>query len=172
VVKRAANLDVLEPSQTEDDFHLLFIERQIQAGTNADFKHAATRSGNNLPAILPELMLAHHQIEKRRQNPMVIEAHGRTRSRQRVFCRPSLCFSLASFVHTDNRKAFGYHAFYQKPRETCALMKSAFAFSMSAAPREEAWESTSPRADHSLLPKTVDGGNLASGLAFIRRMSA
>ena len=50
-------------------------------------------------------------------------------------------------------------------------MKSAFAFSMSAAPREEAWESTSPRADHSLLLKTVDGGNLASGLGFIRRMS-
>jgi hypothetical protein len=33
---------------------------------------------------------------------MLIEAHGRTRSRQRVFCRPSLCFSLASFVDADN----------------------------------------------------------------------
>jgi hypothetical protein len=29
------------------------------------------------------LMLAHHQIKKRRQNPMLIEAHGRTYSRQR-----------------------------------------------------------------------------------------
>ena len=88
--------------QTEDDFHLLFIERQIQAGTNADFKYATTRSGNNLSTIFPELMLAHHQIKKRRQNPMLIEAHGRTCSRQRLFCRPSLSFSLASFVRTDN----------------------------------------------------------------------
>jgi len=32
----------------------------------------------------------------------LIEAHGRTCSRQRLFCRPSLSFSLASFVHTDN----------------------------------------------------------------------
>ena len=50
-------------------------------------------------------------------------------------------------------------------------MKSAFAFSMAAAPRIEAREPNSGRADHSVLPKTAEGGNLGSGAAFIWRMS-
>ncbi len=37
---------------------------------------AAARSLDRLATTFFELMLPHHQIEKRRQNPMLIEAHA------------------------------------------------------------------------------------------------